>query len=281
MREPVSDYQSVEKAFRLLEQLGGGHSRGVTELADAVGLDKGAVSRMLKTLTALGYTERQGPRGRFGIGPKILVLGRGYLDTADLRSDAKPALQELALAARATAVLAVASGNQILIVLKSFSPEKVQVATTIGDVLPAHASASGRVLLCESPASERDKFMDYPLKRFTPRTVTDKAALTALLKDVARDGYAVERGEEDAAVACIAAPVRDDRGLIVAAIAATGPIVGTPFVPDESHVRMVKEAAATVSTRLGYVAGRTLPHSGDHPNRVTSGEHKPLHLQLT
>jgi IclR family acetate operon transcriptional repressor len=279
MREPVSDYQSVEKAFRLLEQLGGGHSRGVTELAEAVGLDKGAVSRMLKTLTALGYTERQGPRGRFGIGPKILVLGRGYLDTADLRTDAKPALTELALSARATTVLAVASGNQILVVLKTFSPEKVQVALTIGDVLPAHASAAGRVLLSEATPAERERYLQFPLKRFTPRTVTDRAGLNALLKQVANDGYAVERGEEDAAVACIAAPVRDDRGVIVAAISATGPIVGTPFVPDETHIQLVKEAAGTVSARLGYT-GRKLTRSAEQPT-MSNPDHRPLHLQLT
>lgn len=264
----------------MLEQLGGGQSLGVTELAEAVGLDKGAVSRMLKTLTALGYTERQGPRGRFGIGPKILVLGRGYLDTADLRTDAKPALEALAVAARATTVLAVASGNQIVVALKSFSPEKVQVNVALGDVLAAHASASGRVLLCESSQAQRDRFLTFPLKRFTPRTITAKAALEEILGQVANDGYAVERGEEDAAVACIAAPVRDDRGLIVAALAATGPITGTPFVPDERHIRLVREAAESVSVRLGYIPGRVRPDRGVEMDRALQSENRPLHLQL-
>lgn len=254
MPEPVNDYQSVEKAFRLLEQLGAGEARGVTELAEAVGLDKGAVSRMLKTLTALGYTEQQGPRGRYGIGPKILVLGRSYLNTADLRTEAVPIMAALALAARATAVLVVPAGNQVVIAWKCNSPEKVQVASAVGDVLVPHASASGRVILSERSSEDRELLLESPLRKFTPHTITDSSELDALFARVARDGYAIERGEEDVSVACIAAPVRDESGTVIAALAITGPIVGTPFSVDDDHVCMVRAAALELSGRLGFIA---------------------------
>jgi IclR family acetate operon transcriptional repressor len=250
--ENVSDYQSVEKAFRVLEELALHGQKGVTELAASLSMDKGAVSRMLKTLSLLGYAEQTQQRGRYGVGPSLLFLGRRYLDESDIIARARPVLAHLSAQARATTLLSMPVGRHLIILHKQPSPERIAVGCSIGDELTPHASAMGKVLLAGMSRQERARFIRYPLARFTKATITDRRTFESLLDEVSRDGYAVEVEEEDLGVGCIASPLRDGTGRWFAAISATGPLSGTPFSVDAEHIEMVKRAAMTISLEFGY-----------------------------
>jgi DNA-binding IclR family transcriptional regulator len=249
----LGEYQSVERALRVLEELADHGPRGVSELAAALGLDKSAVSRMMKTLSALGYAELAGQRGRYELGPKILYLGRHYLDESNLLVEARPFLKELAGAVHATTVIAMPVGAHVLVLHNHPSPERLRVQVVVGETLAPHASAMGKVLLATMLKKERARFLGAaPLARFTPSTITDRRSLDALLVRVAREGYAIESGEEHEGVGCIAAPVREKGGRWFAAISATGPLQGTPFALDDDHLRLVVSTALALSERLGY-----------------------------
>lgn len=254
MMAHAAPYRSLEKALGILELLAERSPRGVSEVADAVGLDKSSVSRLLKALSGWGYAALSGGRGRYQVGPRVLALGALYLQADRLVAEAQPALRDLAAGTRASAHLAVAVGNQMLIVAKEPSPERIQVDSRVGGRIAPHASALGKVLLAGLPETERAAFLQSPLPRFTGRTIIDRRRLERALDAVRRRGYALESGEEHGGVGCIGAPVRDGPGRWVAAISVSGPLRGTPFALDRRRVALVVAAAAGLSRRMGFVA---------------------------
>src|SRR4051812_28493691 len=101
----TSPYLSIQKAFRILEILSARTPQGVTEIATALELEKSSVSRLLKSMSELGYVTQGARRGQYQVSPRILVLAQQYLDSDRLIGEARPILRELALEARATAHL--------------------------------------------------------------------------------------------------------------------------------------------------------------------------------
>ena len=245
-------YHSIEKAFRILERLAERAPQGVTGIAGDLRLEKSGVSRLLKTLAERGYAAQAGRRGEYQLGPRLLFLGERFLQGDRLVKEAGPVLKELAHAARASAHLAVVVGDQILVVAKELSPERIQVESHVGGRIAPHASALGKVLLVGLPEIDRSTFLKGPLTRFTDRTITDRGRLKGVLEEVRRQGYALEIGEEDPGVGCVAAPVRDATGRCVAALSVSGPLQGTPFRLDRKVRELTVAAARELSRRMGY-----------------------------
>ena len=146
-KKTVDAYQTVEKALKVLELLAAASPRGVSELAQAMQLEQSGVSRLLKMLAGLGYATQTGERGRYRLGPQVLYLGERYAQGNPLLRESATVLADLSQAARASAHLAIWSGQAVRVLAKAPSPERIQVASTIGATSELHASALGKVLL--------------------------------------------------------------------------------------------------------------------------------------
>jgi DNA-binding IclR family transcriptional regulator len=249
-RPSANPYLSIEKAFRMLEILAAHSPRGVTEIADELGLKKSSVSRLLKALAELGYAEQTTQRGQYRMSPRIVVLAKCYLEDDRLVKEAQPILHELALTLRASAHLAVLAGGDLVIVAKEPSPEHIQVITRVGGRTPLHASALGKVLLADLPEKKRAALLGDTLTRYTEKTITDPRKLQKALDEIREQGFAVELEEEHPGVGCIGAPVRNALGRWIAAISVAGPLHGTPFKIDAAHQRLMVEKAAELSRRV-------------------------------
>jgi DNA-binding IclR family transcriptional regulator len=249
-RTQSNPYLSIEKALRMLEILAVHSPRGVTEIADELGLKKSSVSRLLKALAEQGYAEQSTQRGQYRISAKVLLLAQCYLKDDPLAAAAQPILRELALAVRASAHAAVLVGRDVVIVAKEPSPERIQVTTRVGGGTPIHASALGKVLLAALPENERVSLIAGPLTKFTDKTITDPRQLEQVLEQVREDGYAIELEEEHPGVGCIGAPVLDGSGRWIAAVSIAGPIHGTPFKIDTKRRQLVMNKAAEISRRI-------------------------------
>ncbi|HVR82919.1 MAG TPA: IclR family transcriptional regulator [Planctomycetota bacterium] len=246
----IGPYHSLDKAFRVLELVAARSPRGVTEIADELGLEKSNVSRLLKTLSAMGYVVQSARRGQYQMGPRILVLAQGYLERDRIVVEAQPILRALAQEARATAHLGVIVEGQTIVVAKEPSPEQIQVATRVGARISPHASALGKVLLAGLPEATHTRALAGPLPRFTEKTITDRKKLLGILREVRRKGYAFESEEEHRGVGCIGAPVMDSSGRWIAALSVAGPLHGTPFRLNRSHLAMVLRKAKELSLKL-------------------------------
>ena len=249
-----SSYLSIQKAFRILELLAARAPQGVTEIAQTLDLEKSSISRLLKSLSELGYVVQSSRRGQYQVSARIVTLAQQYLGADRLAREAGPVLRELAQSARASAHVAVLVEGEMVIVAKESSPDLIQVATSVGGGAPLHASALGKVLLAGLPPEELAPFLARSLDRFTEKTITDSRKFRKVLEEVRRRGYSFEAEEEHPGVGCIGAPVRDAQGRWIAALSIAGPIHGTTFRLDSAHVKLVTEKASELSRRVGSEA---------------------------
>lgn len=215
----MNEIQSLARGLKILDLLAeAGDGLSVTELAEALGVDKASASRLVATLTRYGYAEKDEVTRRFLLGPQVVSLSRSVLTRLPLREAAKPYLRQLMEATGECAHLAVPAQGKALYIDQVESPATLRVNAAVGTMNPLHCTALGKVLLAfgevEMPAS---------LEAFTPRTITDPETLRRHLEEVRRLGYAVDDEEFDPGVRCIAAPVFDFRGRAVGSIGISGP----------------------------------------------------------
>jgi DNA-binding IclR family transcriptional regulator len=243
--------QSIERAATLLHAIAeAGGQMGVTELAGAVALPKTTTHGLLRTLLSVGFVEQDPRTGRYSLGAGLLGLGTHYLDANELRSRASNWADSLAARSGCTVRLGTPAGLQVVVVHHVFRPDDSPQEMEVGSLLPAHATAVGKVLLAARPAVARS-LTDVPLDALTPRTVVDPAALLAELQATRARGWAEQRGEYRLGVAGIAAPVHGPGGLVVGALGISGPVeeLGAPGARGELRA-MVIAAAASVTREL-------------------------------
>lgn len=253
--EAPSSYLSIQKAFRILELLAERSPQGVTEIAQALDLEKSSVSRLLKSLSELGYVAQAARRGQYQVSARLVTLAQQYLGGDRLAREAGPVLRRLAQAAKASAHVAVLADSQMVIIAKESSPGLIQVATRVGGGAPLHASALGKILLAGMAPEALSAYLARPLARFTEKTITDPRKLRKTLDDIRRRGCSYEAEEEDPGVGCIGAPVKDAEGRWIAAMSIAGPLRGTSFRLDTAHTKLVIEKAQELSSLVGSEAG--------------------------
>ncbi len=253
----MSRVQSIERAFAVLSALGAG-PLGVTEIAERVGLPKSTVARLLATLAREGAVEQTVGGTDYRIGSRLVTLAASALPTRNIVALAHPELVDLVRRCGETAGLSILDGTTVHYVDHVETPNPVRVRDWTGTRAPLHAVPSGLVLLASLSEAAIERYLERPMERFTPRTVTTAAALRERLAAATLDGYAWGMGEYAEGINSIAAPVADADGEMVAAIHVHGPSYRFPAPGAEEVVEAeIVASAARVSARLRASAMRT------------------------
>lgn len=244
---------SLDRGLHILEMLGSAaEPLGVTEIAGALKVDKSTAYRLLYTLQARGYVSQVETR-KYQLGSKCIELGSLALKTIDMRMQARPFLEELAEQTGQTIHLAVLSSIEAIYVDRVQGSSVIAISTDIGMEAPGHCTASGKALFAHlSPEQLRQTYSGRELPQFTPRTITDLASLEAHLQVVREQGYAVDDEERYQGVRCVAAPIFDHRGQVVASISVSGPSSQIDLNRLEELKGVVAKAATQLSAKLGY-----------------------------
>jgi IclR family acetate operon transcriptional repressor len=213
--------QAVDRALDVLERLAAaGGPVGVSALARSSGLPIGTIHRLLRTLAARGYVRQEASRA-YALGPAVLRLGHATAWT--LAAPARPYLARLVEISGETANLAVLEGDRVMYVAQSPSPHRLRMFAEVGRHVTPHSTAVGKVLLAYlAPDAAQAIVRAIGLPARTPTTITDPDAFTAELDRVRARGWALDNGEEEAGVRCVAVPVRDG-ARVVAAMSVSGP----------------------------------------------------------
>jgi DNA-binding IclR family transcriptional regulator len=242
--------QSVERAAGILRLLASGpRELGVAELARAMGLPKGTLHGILRTLVHVGFVEQDDTTGRYRLGGTLLHLGSSYLDVNELRTRSLNWADALAGRSRESVWIGTAHEGGVLVVHHVFRPDDSMQVLQVGTLLPAHATALGKVLLAYDPYDEEGA---QPLAAHTPATITGRDELAKELELVRGRGWACDVEELVEGEVSIAAPIRDRRGLTVGAIGVRGAIErlaegGEPSITVVSYVR---DAARAITRDL-------------------------------
>jgi DNA-binding IclR family transcriptional regulator len=247
--------QSIERAAAILRLLSGRTRRlGVVELAGQLGLPKGTVHGILRTLQGVGFVEQDTESGKYQLGPALLHIGSSYLDANELRTRALNWADALATQSGESVRIGTLHENQVLIVHHVFSPDDSRQALEVGSLVPVHASALGKALLAHHKYLLAQLARE-PLAAYTPFTVTAVGQLERDLDQISDRGWASEVGELFPGVASIAAPIEDRRGVIAGAISISGPIrrMCDSQDPKGELVGYVMGTARTISRELGAI----------------------------
>lgn len=226
-------------------------SWGVNELGRHLGLHKSTVSRLLATLEERRLVQKDPRTERYRLGLGILELAGVALDQLDLRQAAAPSLRQLAAATKETISLAVWDDGEVVLIEHMPSTEPVKYLGWIGHRSPAYCSSGGKAILAFSDAALVDSIVERGLVQYTASTLTTGQSLRRDLEETRKRGYSINRGEYRDSLAAVAAPLWDNAGNIVGAVAVAGPSYRFTSEHLEHAGEMAKETAAEISRQLG------------------------------
>lgn len=244
--------RSVSKALELLELVvRSSGDCGVKELARETGSHPSTVSRLLSTLSAYGFLRQDRLTGRYRGGFKILELSSHILKKLPLRDAAAPFLLQLMRESGETTNLVVLDGAAVVYIDCVENAALVTTSSRVGRRLPAHCTAAGKVLLAFHEGALAC-LPDGEFPRYTDRTITTRERLLEELERVRRQGYAVDDEEQETGLRCVAAPVRNHQGEVVAAVSISGPTVQLSDHRLAEVIPLVVRISREISARLGY-----------------------------
>lgn len=260
----MAGLQTVRKLGPVLDLFSADqHTWGVTEVAEALAMPRSSVHALLTSLVDVGLLQTRG-RGRYTLGWRVLELAEVLRSRTDLRSLAAPVLEDLVRAHGETAHLAVIDRMTVLYIDKVMGTHNIVVqGARVGARLETHCTGVGKVLLAhQDRARIVEHFLSHPMPRHTATTIADLPALLAELDEVQRSGIAFDRGEQSTEIHCVAVPVRDDMGAVVAALS-----VSVPVHRYQARQAMLSKAVRAASAEIQRRITRAL----DQPSSATIG----------
>ena len=239
--------QTLDRGLQLLEAVASaGDPLTVAEAASSVGLDRTVAHRLIATLAARGYLQRDS--GGYRLGATCLALASA---TADLRTVARPFLETLRDATGETIHLVVLSGRQVVFIDSIESGHTLRVASRTGRLLPAHATSVGKALLAALPRERVNEFYGHAdLVAVTGRTITDRETLERQLAGFRERGYATNHGESENGVGSVGMAVRDPAGEPRAALSVALPLERWNETTEQHAVAALRSATTALGALL-------------------------------
>ncbi|MGR7923102.1 DNA-binding transcriptional regulator KdgR [Zobellella denitrificans] len=244
---------SVLKVFGILQALGEEESIGVTELSQRVLMPKSTVYRFLNTMKTLGYVAQEGDSEKYNLTLKLFELGARALQNVDLIKFADVQMRELSEQTHETIHLGAFEEDSIVYIHKIDSLYNLRMYSRIGRRNPLYSTAIGKVLLAWRDEQEvRDILKPVEFKAHTANTIMDVDTLVQDLVKVKGQGYAEDNEEMEIGLRCIAVPVFDRFGFVVAGLSISFPVVRFDEQRLSHYIAMLHQAARKISEQLGY-----------------------------
>ena len=245
--------QSLGRGLTILEAVAESTEPvALKQLTGLLGIDRSSVFRLANTLRQRRFLANPDGRKDYILGPSVWRLSRKYGRNV-LVTFCREHLRTLSSTTGETAHLAVRDGNQALFIDCHVATGQVlTVSGQTGELVPLHATAHGKALLADCDAPELEGLLGGPaLQGFTKKTTVSIAELTRVCDRISERGYATDDGEFIDGLRCVAAPIRDQDGLIIASIGISAPLSRFPKSRYEACGSQVFEIARTISASLG------------------------------
>jgi|LSQX01.2.fsa_nt_gb DNA-binding IclR family transcriptional regulator len=244
---------SINKAARILRCFSVNEPEwSSTELAKRLGMPNSTVHRMLMSLRAEEFVEQDETTGKFRLGSFPLMLSAVIQTTQSVGRIALPILEELSRLVSETVVLTIPK-RQGHVCYEQVTPEEQEVRSMmcIGELLPYHAGATGKVLLAHSSDKVFQEILQGELKRYTPNTICDREQLLLELQQIRLQGYALSVEEKAAGGGAVAVPIYNHLGGVVAAMGILVPMMRLDAERVDELASLAKDYGERLSSKLG------------------------------
>jgi IclR family KDG regulon transcriptional repressor len=245
----LRDLAKITSLFNTLQI----EERSITEISRALGMLPSKVSRMIRTLENEGFFEKNLENGKYRLGVQFFELGMAYVFNFPLRKVLRPHLEQIFKELNLTTSWGILRNDKVIVVDRIQNLNIDLLAHRIGLNVPIHSTSIGKALLAYLPEKEQDRILrSTNLVKFTDATIIDQKLIKRRLKLVRERGYSTDEGETHVDLNCMAAPIRNGNGEVIAAI----------NLMDEKSRRSagnlfklagyLKERAMFISRQLGY-----------------------------
>ena len=247
--------KSVAKALDILEVVcNSGTALDLHVIGEALELPSPTVYRLLQTLVGYGYVRQDGETRKYAPGLRIFELSQLIISGLQFTEIAQERLQRLAKETQETVHLAVLDQAEVIYLQKHESTYPAALYSRVGRKAPAYCTGVGKLLLAHLPEAERVAALQQAdLQELTSNTITDRAVLEEELDQIRRQGYSVDNMEHEEGVYCLARPIRDHTGEVIAAVSITTTSLRLKLEKLMVHLPTLTATVDEISRELGYV----------------------------
>ena len=217
-------------------------------LVEETGLPKPTLHRMLQQLESAGMLQRDADGRHYGPGLRLRRIAEDLLLNSSVHGARHAVLRRLVEEVGESCNITALSGSEVLYLDRVETQAPLRFYLHPGSRVPAHCSASGKLLLAQLTPVQRRRLLDQvPLEQYTAHTITDFDALEREIETVKRDGHAIDNEEFLPGLFCIAVPVSDGKGSMIASVALQAPVARLPLARALEYVPILQRAAADMA----------------------------------
>ena len=250
MKTITTQIPALDKVVRICDYLSDKNGATFSQIYQDVGIAKSSTSSLLNGMVAHGLLRQDADK--YYLGLRLYEFGNKAVEQYDIKKIALPVLSDLRDKTNLTCHLGVLQGSSPIYLTKLESPQAIIIRSWEGKRLSLHSSGLGKALMAWLTDDEVDALLpdDQQLQRFTDTTITDKFKLKQALAEIRVKGWAYDDEEDSQGVRCIAVPVRNPQGKVIAAISMSGVAFQIPDDKREHLASLVIEAGKRLSLQL-------------------------------
>ncbi len=245
--------QSIDRTLQILELFSLEKPEwGVTEISKALNIYKSNVHNILTTLVEKGFVMKDSKTDKYKLGIKFFELGSVVIKNLNLRKIAHPYMEKLLKEFNETVHLGILVEGEILSIEQEESGQSLSPRIFIGKRAPLHCTGVGKAIMAYLPKDKVAAIVERKgLKKYTENTIIDEEELEKEFLKIRNQGYSVDNMEHEEGVWCVASPIRDYTGKVIASMSVSGPA----FRINENNIpviaKKVKEYCDCISKEMG------------------------------
>ena len=257
---------SIGRVFAILGAIGDSGQIGISELSQRLGMSKTTVHRVVQTLKALGYVTQEIETERYRLTIRLFELGAKALESVDLVREADVEMRRIGAVTREAVHLGAFDEDAIIYIHKIDADYGLRMQSRIGRRNPLHSTAIGKVLLAwMDPADAREVLSHVEFRKSTQKTLSSAEAVLSILPRVREQGYGEDNEEQEEGLQCLAVPVFDRFGRVIAGLSISFPTMRCGADTKSHYVTLLRQSGLAISTRLGYREAAASEHAAAEP----------------
>ncbi|MFO7730950.1 MAG: IclR family transcriptional regulator [Spirochaetia bacterium] len=246
--------QSIDRVFDILELLSIKHEGlSLTEISRRLELPTSTVFRLLSVLRSRNYIEKNDSTNVYRLGLGFVELTSLYLSNIELKTEAQPYLRNLSQMTGQVVFMGTEHDGELVYIDKYEQFNEIRKYCFLGQRRPLYCTALGKALLTGFKDEEiRELYPEGELKPMTSHTITNVERLIEEVHEICLRGYAIDDQEIEEAMWCVAAPVYDYRGIIIAAVSTSWDLGSHKDADRDKNIELVRKTALNISIRMGF-----------------------------